>query len=147
MARQESAPSVSSISRVLRGGGHGLESELGQDRPSHSIDGILGRRGMRGNNQPPYRPPSKPTGHRGSQDRSEFYQEPESFNTVIPFISSNIGIPRKQIRPQSAREKVTAGETGVGWWSLVSQLPILITRHCWLPLCHCSHRSYHSLQY
>jgi len=43
---KESAPSVSSISRVLRGNGHITEGDhgdlLGQDRPSHSIDGILG---------------------------------------------------------------------------------------------------------
>jgi len=42
LCNKETAPSVSSISRVLRGGGHGLESEHDPMRPSHSIDGILG---------------------------------------------------------------------------------------------------------
>ena len=44
MCSKESAPSVSSISRVLRGGGHTLvEGDIIDGRPSHSIDGILGR--------------------------------------------------------------------------------------------------------
>ena len=42
LCNKETAPSVSSISRVLRGGGHGLETEQDPSRPSHSIDGILG---------------------------------------------------------------------------------------------------------
>jgi len=45
LCTKECAPSVSSISRVLRGSGHiteGEPGEFGQDRPSHSIDGILG---------------------------------------------------------------------------------------------------------
>ena len=41
MCSKESAPSVSSISRVLRGGGHTLDGDM-DGRPSHSIDGILG---------------------------------------------------------------------------------------------------------
>ena len=45
LCSKECAPSVSSISRVLRGSGHITEGEgeMG-DRPSHSIDGILGKK-------------------------------------------------------------------------------------------------------
>ena len=44
LCNKESAPSVSSISRVLRGGGHTLvEGDIIDGRPSHSIDGILGK--------------------------------------------------------------------------------------------------------
>ena len=41
LCNKDSAPSVSSISRVLRGGGHTLDGDM-DGRPSHSIDGILG---------------------------------------------------------------------------------------------------------
>ena len=43
MCNKESAPSVSSISRVLRGGQREEEGDLDPARPSHSIDGILGK--------------------------------------------------------------------------------------------------------
>ena len=47
LCSKELAPSVSSISRVLRGAGHTTEGELPEqgelgERPSHSIEGILG---------------------------------------------------------------------------------------------------------
>ena len=43
LCNKESAPSVSSISRVLRGGQREEEGDLDPARPSHSIDGILGK--------------------------------------------------------------------------------------------------------
>ena len=48
LCNKESAPSVSSISRVLRGGLREEEEEEGEGDParhSHSIDGILGKLG------------------------------------------------------------------------------------------------------
>ena len=46
LCNKETAPSVSSISRVLRGGLREEEEEEGDPaRPSHSIDGILGKLG------------------------------------------------------------------------------------------------------
>ena len=43
LCNKESAPSVSSISRVLRGGQREEEEgDFALARPSHSIDGILG---------------------------------------------------------------------------------------------------------
>ena len=43
LCNKESAPSVSSISRVLRGGQREEEEgDFDLTRPSHSIDGILG---------------------------------------------------------------------------------------------------------
>ena len=44
LCTKETAPSVSSISRVLRGSGHSIDGDM-EGRPSHSIDGILGRVG------------------------------------------------------------------------------------------------------
>ena len=46
LCSKETAPSVSSISRVLRSAGHISEEGEGSggERPSHSIDGILGKR-------------------------------------------------------------------------------------------------------
>ena len=43
LCTKETAPSVSSISRVLRGSGHSIDGDHQDGRPSHSIDGILGR--------------------------------------------------------------------------------------------------------
>ena len=43
LCNKESAPSVSSISRVLRGGQREEEGDFDLARPSHSIDGILGK--------------------------------------------------------------------------------------------------------
>ena len=57
LCNKESAPSVSSISRVLRGGVREEEEEEGGDpaRHCHSIDGILGELGKYGANvwEPP----------------------------------------------------------------------------------------------